>query len=80
MQYIDCYLSEIVHVAKAVIIVISVNINLSTFFVLSHVLSTTVSHEWRLNLGFGTQEHNIHNIKLYLYLNFRVANKLISLS
>ena len=77
MQYINYYLSEIVHVAKAVIIVISVNINLSTFFVVSHVLSTTVSHEWRLNLGFGTQEHNI---KLYLYSNFRVANKLISLS
>ena len=80
VQYIDYYLSEIVHVAKAVIIVISVNINLSTFYVVSHVLSTKVSHEWRLNLGFGTQEHNIHKIKLYLYSNFRVANKLISSS
>ena len=45
MQYIDYYLSEIVHVAKAVIIVISVNINLSTFYVVSHVLSIKVSPE-----------------------------------
>ena len=54
VQYTD--LSEIVDVVKALIIVISVNINLSTLFVVSHVLSTKVSPEWRLNLGFGTQK------------------------
>ena len=54
VQYTD--LSEIVDVVKALIIVISVNINLSTLFVISHVLSTKVSPEWRLNLGFGTQK------------------------
>ena len=54
VQYID--LSEIVDVVKALIIVISVNINLTTLFVVSHVLSTKVSPEWRLNLRFGTQK------------------------
>ena len=47
--------SIIVHVVKAVIIVISVN--LSTLFVASHILSTKVAREWRLNLGFGTQKN-----------------------
>ena len=54
MQYID--LSEIVHVMKALIIVISVNINLSTLFVVSDTFSTKVFPEWRLNLGYGTQK------------------------
>ena len=39
---------------KAAIIVISVN--LSTLFVVSHILGAKVSAEWRLNLGFGTQK------------------------
>ena len=29
---------------------------MSTLFVVSHVLSATVSSEWRLNLGFGTHK------------------------
>ena len=47
-------LSEIiiVHVVKAAIIVISEHFNLSTLLVVSHVLSTKVSPEWRKNLGF----------------------------
>ena len=45
VQYID--LSEIVHVVKALIIVISVNFDLSILFVVSCILSTKVSPEWR---------------------------------
>ena len=54
MQYINFNLSEIiiVHVVKAAIIVISEHFNLSTLLVVSHVLSTKVSPEWRKNLGF----------------------------
>ena len=42
----------IVHVLKAVSIVTSEHLNLSTIFLVSHLLSAKV---WRLNLGFGTQ-------------------------
>ena len=38
---------DIVHVVKAAIIVISVHFNLSTLFMVSHVLSAKVSPEWR---------------------------------
>ena len=31
-----------------------VHLNLSTLFVVSHVLRTKVSPEWKLNLGFRT--------------------------
>ena len=51
LQYID--LSEIVHVVEAIIIVIRVHWNLSTVFVVSHVLSVKVSPEWTSNQGFG---------------------------
>ena len=54
-QYID--LSEIVHVVEAIIIVIRVHWNLSTVFVVSHVLSAKVSPEWTSNQGFGTQKN-----------------------
>ena len=33
---------------------ISVHLKVSTFFVVSHVMSAKVSHEWRLNPGFRT--------------------------
>ena len=49
VQYID--LSEIVHVLKAVAIVTSEHLNLSTIFLLSLFLSPKVSPEWRLNQG-----------------------------
>lgn len=55
LQYID--LSQIVHVVEAIIIVIRVHWNLSTVFVVSHVLSTKVSPEWRSNQGFVTQKN-----------------------
>ena len=50
-------LSEIpvVHVLKAVAIVTSQHLILSTIFVISHLLIAKMSLEWRLNLGFGTQ-------------------------
>ena len=35
---------------------ISVDLKISTFFVVSHVMSAKVSHEWRLNPGFGTKK------------------------
>ena len=54
MQYID--LSEIVQFMKAVSIVTSVQLKKSTLIVVSHVLSTKVSPEWRSNTGFGTQK------------------------
>ena len=55
VQYI--YFSEIVHVLKAVAILISGHLNLSTMFVVSHLLiAYKVSPEWRLNLFFGTQK------------------------
>ena len=49
VQYINFNLREIiiVHVVKAAIIVIMVHFNLSTLFVVSHILSTKVSPEWR---------------------------------
>ena len=50
-------LSEIVHVLKAVAIVTFEHLNLSTIFVVSHLLSATMSPEWMLNLGFGTQKN-----------------------
>ena len=49
-------LKEIFHVVKADIIVNRLHSNLSSLFVVSHVLGTKVSPEWRLNLGFGTLE------------------------
>ena len=54
VQYINFNLKEIiiVHVVKAAIIVISEHFNLSTLLVVSHVLSTKMSPEWRKNLGF----------------------------
>ena len=53
VQYITCNLKEIiVHAVKAAIIVISEHFNLSTLLVVSHVLSTKVSPEWRKDLGF----------------------------
>ena len=54
VQYID--LSEIVHVFKAVAMVTTENLNLSTMFVDSYFLSAKVSPEWKLNQGFGTQK------------------------
>ena len=54
MQCID--LSEIVHVDTAVIIVISVHLNSSTLFMVSHGLRAKVSSEWKLISGFGTQK------------------------
>ena len=50
------FLSEIVHVLKAVAIVTFEHLNFSTIFVVSHILSATTSPEWRLNLGFGTHK------------------------
>ena len=41
---------------KSDIIVTRVHLNLSTLFMVSHVLSSKVSAEWRLNPGFGTQK------------------------
>ena len=54
LQYID--VSEIVQFVKAAIMVISVHLKISTFFVVSHVLSAKVSPEWRLNPGFRTKK------------------------
>ena len=54
VQYID--LSEIVQFVKAGIIVITVHLKFSTFFVISHVLGAKVFPEWRLNLVFGTRK------------------------
>ena len=51
MQCID--LSEVVHVVKDDIIVISVHLRLLTLFVVTCVLSAKVSPEWSLNLGFA---------------------------
>ena len=45
-----------VHVLKAVAIVTSEDLNLSTFVVVSHFLSAKASPEWRLKPGFGTQK------------------------
>ena len=54
VQYINVI--EMVHVLKAVAIVTSEDLNLSTFVVVSHFLSAKVSPEWRLKPGFGTQK------------------------
>ena len=54
MYYI--YISEIVRVVKADIIAIMVHSNLSTLFVVSHVLRPNLSPEWRLKPGFGIQK------------------------
>ena len=54
-QYIKCFY-VIVHVLKAVSIVTSEHLNLSTIFVVSQLLSAKVSPEWRLNPGSGTQK------------------------
>ena len=51
VQYTDY--SEIGHVVTNVIIVTSVDLNLSTLFVVDHFLRAKVSPEWRLNPGFG---------------------------
>ena len=53
MQYIDA--SDIVQFVKAAIMVISVHLKISTFFVVSHVLSAKVSPEWRLNQVSGQE-------------------------
>ena len=53
-QFID--LSEIVHVLKAVAIVTFEHLNLSTIFMVSHLLSAKMCPEWKLNPGFGTQK------------------------
>ena len=49
-------LSEIVHVLKAVAILTSKHLNLSTIFVVSHFLIAKVYPEWRLNPRFGSQK------------------------
>ena len=54
LQYID--VSEIVQFVKSAIISISVHLKISTFFVVSQVLSAKVSPEWRLNPGFRTNK------------------------
>ena len=46
--------TSIVQFVKAAMIVISVHLKISTLPVVSHVLTTKVSLEWRLNLGFWT--------------------------
>ena len=52
MKYID--LNEIVNVVKVVVILTSVHINVSTFFLqLVTFLSAKVSPEERLNPGYG---------------------------
>ena len=33
-----------------------VHLKISIFFLISHILSTKVSPEWRLNLSFGSQK------------------------
>ena len=48
--------TSIVQFVKAAIIVISVHLKISTLPVVSHVLTTEVSSEWRLNLGLWTQK------------------------
>ena len=48
--------TSIVQFVKAAIIVISVHLKISTLPVVSHVLTTKVSSEWRLNLGLWTQK------------------------
>ena len=54
-QYID--LSEIVHVLKAVAIVTSEHLNLSTVFVVSHLLSAKMSPQWMaVESGFWDPE------------------------
>ena len=54
LQYID--VSEIVQFVKAAIMVISVHLKISPFFVVSHVLSAKVSSEQWLNPGFRTKK------------------------
>ena len=54
VQYID--LSEIVHVLKAIAIVTSKHLNLSTIFVVNHFFSAKVSAEWRFKPGFRDLE------------------------
>ena len=49
-------LSEIVCVLRAVAIVTFEHLNLSTIFMVSHLLSAKMSPQSRLNLGFGTQK------------------------
>ena len=46
-QYFNLSQIIILHVVKAAIIVIMVHFNLTTLFVVSHILSTKVSPEWR---------------------------------
>ena len=52
---VNIYLSEIVHVLKAVAIVTRVHLNKSMIFLVSHFLSAKVTPEWRLNPGFRTK-------------------------
>ena len=51
LQYI-----QLIHVLKAVAIVTSEHLNLSTIFVVSLFLIAKVSAEWRLNQRFETQK------------------------
>ena len=46
----------IVHILKAVAIVTSEHLNLSTILVISHFLRAKVSPDWRSNPGVGTKE------------------------
>ena len=63
---------------KAVIIVISVN--LSTLFVVNHVLNTRVSLGWRLhvNLGFWTQKKGPFPLNTGVPSSTEVIDKKIS--
>ena len=54
LQYIQ--LIQLIHVLKAVAIVTSEHLNLSTIFVVSLFLIAKVSAEWRLNQRFETQK------------------------
>ena len=49
VQYLD--FSETVHVLKAVAVLTSEHLKLSTVFVVIHLLSANVTPEWRSNLA-----------------------------
>ena len=53
-QYID--LSELIHVLKVVTVLTSEHLNLSTIFVVNHLLIAKKTPEWRVNPGFATQK------------------------
>ena len=63
VQYLD--FSETVHVLKAVAVLTSEHLKLSTVFVVNHLLSAKVTPEWRSNLAspktsFGVRLSRIH--------------------